>query len=123
MDTLKSVIKKKLTSMNLKKDVKLYVEQRKHFIEEMAFSPETATRIQVAASSNVPPYILRKILASDEDSDVLRTVLMNPRTPMNAIEKFMTKSISQQFNNDAEIIACLQQRIRSNIEKNLQENE
>jgi hypothetical protein len=118
MATLESTIKKKLKSTTSKENVKFYTEQRKQFIEEMASSPETVTRIQVAASSNVPAYILRKLLLSDEDVDVLRTVLMNPRTPMNAIEKFLTKSIAQQFNDDEEIVACLQSRICANMEKN-----
>jgi len=122
--SLASVIKKKTTSSKASdKGPKFYNQQKNLFIDEMSQSPEAVTRIQVAASEYVPASILRNMLKTEEDSDVLRTLLMNPRTPLKAIEKFADTEHAEQFEDDPEITAHLKARAGIKSEENDSEDE
>ncbi len=111
MSNLSSVIKKrKTTSSSSDKGPKFYIQQKKQFINEMSLSPEVVTRIQVAGSEFVPATILRSMLKIEEDSDVLRTLLLNPRTPMKAVEEFAQTDLAKQFDDDEEITIFLASR-------------
>jgi len=87
----------------------------------MSQSPEVVTRIQVAGSEFVPIAILRAMLLNEEDFDVIRTILLNPRTPLKAIEKFVTTDLAEQFEDDKEITSYLATRAGNSIDKDKNE--
>lgn len=105
--TLISARKKNLKSS-------LYYRQKHQFIDEMATSPETVTRIQVAASDVVPTSTLQSMLEKEQDLDVLRTLLLNNRTPLTAIKNFIGSILAEHFNNDSEVVDHLSTRFRNN---------
>lgn len=113
MSTLKDALKIQTTTKgnSSSKTPAYYARQKALFIEEMSKSPDETTRIEVACSEFVPAGALKSMLAIEIDADVLRTVLMNPRTPLKAINEFVNSPRADVFNDDEEITEYLKSRV------------
>jgi hypothetical protein len=118
--SLASAIGKKTAGNSSSHGPKYYNAQKKAFIEEMAMSPETVTRIQVAASDYVPSRTLATMLDNELDHDVLHTILLNSRTPLKAIERFAETARAANFNDDIEVAEFI--RSRSGVKDGASEN-
>ena len=115
--SLKDALKPKATAKSAgAKDPKYYARQKALFIEEMANSVNETTRIEVAGSEFVPAGTLKSMLASEIDIDVLRIVLMNPRTPLKAIIEFTGDDRAKEFDGDEEITKYLKSRVSADEE-------
>lgn len=88
-----------------------YAQLKKFFIDEMAHSVNATTRIEVAGSEFVPAGTLKSMLSSEIEADVLRVILMNPRTPLKAIIEFTSDDRADVFNDDEEITEHLKSRV------------
>ncbi|KKN25634.1 hypothetical protein LCGC14_0882620 [marine sediment metagenome] len=112
--TLKAALKTDTTAKGStsSKNPKWYNEQKRLFIQEMANSPNESTRVEVAGSEYVPAGTLKYMLENEQDTDVLRIVLLNPRTPLKAIGVFTDDDRATAFDNDEEVAAHL--KIRAN---------
>ena len=112
VSTLKEALKPKATAKSTgAKNPAYYARLKNLFIEEMANSVNETTRIEVAGSEFVPAGTLKSMLVSELDTDVLRIVLMNPRTPLKAIIEFTNSDHAKVFNDDEEIVEYLKSRV------------
>lgn len=117
MSALKEALKTSTSSKgsSSSKNPKFYNQQKGLFIQEMASSPNEATRVEVAGSEHVPAGTLKYMLESEADTDVLRIVLMNPRTPLKAISTFAAdEERSIVFDDDDEVTEYLKARMNAN---------
>lgn len=100
----------KLSAM-VKRSKKLnYNAQYRRFVEEMCTSPEAITRVQCAASDHIPKKFLRQMLRVEENLDVFRTLLLNPRLSVKDISDsiWARPHMFKHVENDQEIINCTQ---------------
>lgn len=117
MSALKDALKQSTTSKgsSSSKNPKFYNNEKGLFIQDMATSPDASTRVEVAGNSHVPAGTLKYMVENETDVDVLRTVLMNARTPLKAIGKFVDASpLVDQFEDDDELTEYLKSRISAN---------
>jgi len=109
-DALKTSQKKNKSS----KGPAFYNNAKSLFIDEMSKSADEITRINVARSANVPVGVLKKMLISEQDLDVIKTIIMNPRTPWKTITKFFKEdSRANAFDADEEVVEYLTTRVKS----------
>jgi len=115
--SLREALKPKATAKSAgTKTPAYYAHQKALFIEEMANSVNETTRIEVACSEFVPAGTLKSMLTSEIDSDVLRTILMNLRTPLKAITEFVNDKRAEVFADDEEIADYLKSRVSADEE-------
>jgi len=107
-DALKTPAQVKGSSL---KTPKFYNQQKMAFIKEMSVSPNESTRVEVAGSSYVPAGTLKSMLQDEQDIDVLRIILLNPRTPLKAITIFTDDARANVFDDDEEITTHLKARV------------
>ena len=109
--SLKEALKTPTSTKNSSsKTPKFYNQKKTDFINEMANSPFDETRTQVAGSENVPAGTLKSMIENEQDTDVLRVVLMNPRTPLKAIIEFTSDDRADVFDDDDTLLAHLKAR-------------
>jgi len=77
----------------------------------MATSTDEITRISVGSSEHVPAGTLKQMLTIETDPDVLKVLLMNPRTPLKAIMTFVDDARADIFEDDNEISNWLMIRV------------
>ncbi|MEA3339256.1 MAG: hypothetical protein U9R15_04760 [Chloroflexota bacterium] len=116
MSALKDALKTKAQSNSSSKGPKFYNNQKTMFIKSMATSPLTSTRVAVAGSEYVPATTLKDMLTQEQDIDVLRTLLMNPRTPLKALKDFTESAQAQLFEDDEEIETFLKNRVKGSAD-------
>jgi len=116
MSTLADALKSTATSSksNGSKNPTFYSREKNTFISDMATSPNETTRIEVAGNEHIPAGTLKQMLNSETDTDVLRVILMNPRTPLKAIQTFTSDARSDVFDDDEEITEHLKSRANAN---------
>ena len=116
MSSIKDALKSKATSGSTSlKNPKFYNQEKSLFIQDMATSPDEATRVEVAGNAHVPAGTLKYMIENERNIDVLQTILMNPRTPLKAISKFVSESdLASQFDDDIEVTDYLKNRINAN---------
>jgi len=111
---LKEALKSTKTSKNTSsKNPAYYSREKNLFINDMATNPDEIVRIAAAGNEHVPAGTLRSMLETETDVDVLRTILMNPRTPLKAIAVFTDDSRATAFDGDEEVTDFLKARISS----------
>ena len=106
-DALKSTTSKGSGST---KDPKFYNNEKKLFIHDLATNPDEVIRVAVAGNDHVPAGTLKSMLATEIDIDVLRVILMNPRTPLKAIAEFTNDERAAAFDADDEVTEYLKAR-------------
>lgn len=114
MSALKDVLKAAASSKKSSKSPTFYNREKKLFVDEMALHIDPVVRIAAGGSDHIPSNTLSRMLQSEEDSDVLHTILMNPRTPVKGIKEFIASTKAKMFEDDEEIVAFLQERIVPN---------
>lgn len=88
-----------------------YNARKAAFIIEMARHADEVIRIAVACSENVPSGTLKTMLELESDSDVQRTLLLNPRTPIKAIGDFNKSPYGSSFDDDEEVMTAIKARV------------
>lgn len=111
-DALKSTTSSKSNTSS--KDPAYYSREKNLFINEMATNPIDGVRIAAAGSDHIPAGTLKSMLETEIDTDVLRVVLMNPRTPLKAISKFTDDARAEAFDGDEEVTKYLKSRANAN---------
>jgi len=112
MSSLTTALKSSTASKGTSsKNATFYNQEKSKFIEEMSVSVNETTRIDVGRSDHVPAGTLKRMLAIETEVDVLKVILMNPRTPIKAIIDFAAGPRAGQFEDDEEVIAYLKNRI------------
>lgn len=115
--TLKEALKVTSTSKNSSgKTPQFYSQQKSSFISEMAIHVDEIVRVAVASSDYVPTSILRTMLSKEQDEDVLRAILLNPRTPIKALNTFVKDPRAAAFNDDEEIGQAFAARVSQDTE-------
>ncbi len=116
MSSLAEAMKSTTTSSksNGSKNPTFYSREKNTFISDMATSPNETTRIEVAGNDHIPAGTLKQMLSTETDTDVLRIILLNPRTPLKAIQTFTNDDRADVFNDDEEITEHLKSRANAN---------
>jgi len=112
MSSLKAALKTVTTSKgSSSKNAAFYNKEKNNFIAEMSVSVHEVTRIDVGRSEHVPAGTLKQMLVNETETDVLKVLLMNPRTPLKAIIDFAGDPRARQFDDDPEVIDYLKNRM------------
>ncbi len=77
----------------------------------LATNPDEVVRVAVAGNDHVPAGTLKSMLATEIDIDVLRVILMNPRTPLKSIIEFTNDERAAAFDDDEEVTEYLKSRV------------
>lgn len=117
MSALKDALKTSTSSKGSSsgRNPKYYNNQKSLFIQDMATSPDESTRVEVAGNEHVPAGTLKFMVENETSIDVLRVVLMNSRTPLKAIGKFIDENpLVSEFEDDDELTSYLASRANAN---------
>lgn len=101
-------------SNNSSKTPAFYNAQKNSFIQGMANHPDETIRVAVAGNPHVPVGTLKTMLEIEANEDVLRTLLLNPRTPLKAITIFTDDPRAKAFDNDEAVTEYLKLRADAN---------
>lgn len=112
MSTLKDALKTPSTKSTSSKNPTFYNREKNAFISDMATYPDEAVRIAVAGNEHVAASTLKQMLQTETDTDVLRVIIMNPRTPLKAIIQFTESPSAAAFEDDEEIETYLKGRVQ-----------
>lgn len=112
MSALKDALKSSPTTTgnSSSKNPAFYNRMKNQFIVDMATAEDASIRVTVAGNNHVPANTLKQMLETESDVQVLRAVLMNPRTPLKAITNCEQ---AEQFADDEQVIAHLKARVNS----------
>jgi len=117
MSALKDAVKPKATTKNSSdKNPAYYSRMKNEFIKAMSVHPDESVRIAVAGSEFVPAGTLKTMLKTESDTDVLRVLILNERTPIKSITEFAGTDSATVFEDDEEIISFLKNRISGDDE-------
>ena len=113
MSALKDALKSPVATSknNSSKGPTFYSRAKNQFIDNMANHVDPTVRIAAAGDDNIPAGALKSMLDSEQDVDVLRTILMNPRTPLKAISRFSESDRADDFADDTEVTEYLKSRV------------
>ena len=109
--SLATLIKKNGTSHKSSKSPQIYMNEFKQVIRDMVNSDDVNVRDAVCSHQYCPTKMLTERLMIEDDSTVIRTILLNKKTPFAAAIQFATDrpEIANEFETDAEILAKLRQ--------------
>lgn len=112
MSALKDALRPTTTSKsNTSKTPTFYSREKGLFITDMASNADPIVRIAAAGNDHIPAGTLKQRLENESDTDVLRTILMNPRTPLKAIAAFSKDDRAEDFADDEEVSEYLKTRV------------
>ena len=80
-----------------------YNRQSNAFIANMLRHENPVVRAAGVSQSTVPSTLLRISLKTEQDPQVLRAILMNPKITVKAIVEFTKDSRCDQFDEDTEL--------------------
>ena len=106
MSKLATLVKTKTKSTSTSdKNPQFYNAEKSIFIANMVSHEDSNVRLAAVSDEHCPSKILQARLKDEEDKDVIRAILMNPRLPKKSILTFATKdSRATMFDNDEDLI-------------------
>jgi len=105
MSTLKSVFSETKSKNNSSKNPTYYNGERAKFIQDMLNSSNVEVRKVAVANVHAPTKMLVERLKSEDDYDIIKTILMHPNFPKKQIRLFAaTDERAAQFDGDEELI-------------------
>jgi len=109
--TLANQIKKSVGSHKPTKSPQIYMQEFKQVIRDTVNHENVDVRNAVCGHQYCPTKMLTERLMVEDDIDVIRTILLNPKTPYTAALQFANErpELADQFSADAEVIAKLSQ--------------
>jgi len=115
MSSLKDALKTNTSKGNTSsKNPAYYTREKNEFVKDMASNFEPIVRIAAAGNEHIPVKVLTGMLDTETDVDVLRIILMNPRTPIKSINSFITNKpeLTILFDDDEEVTDYLKSRVK-----------
>lgn len=105
MSSLAECIKAKEHATNTSSKKPSYYNQMKSaFIKEMVDNEDESIRLAAASSPNCPATVLSGRLNIETETEVIKSLLMNPNLPQKAILKFTADTRAAQFDEDEDLI-------------------
>ena len=108
MSQLKDVLKPKKSTNKSSKNPAYYNAEKNRCIVEGATSKEPSVRRFFATNSHTPTKVLTAMLKTEQDKQILRTILINEKMPRKVVAEFISNKDDRRvdwFNDDAELIA------------------
>ena len=113
--SLKEALKPKTTQSTSLKNPAYYNQEKKLFISDMANNPLAVVRITAAGNDHIPATVLKQMLKTETDNDILKVILMNARTPIKAVTEFSDDDRSLFFDDDEEVTEYLKARMNTAV--------
>ena len=88
-----------------------YNKQNKYFIVDLLNNDDPVVRKAAVGSSYVPTKMLQNAFSEENDPDVIRAILMQPKLPITSMIAFAADEKCTQFENDEELCEHLKSRI------------
>ena len=88
-----------------------YNKQRQFFIVSMMNDDDPVVRKAAVECEFVPTKVLVNAFLEEDDSGVLRSILMQPKLPVTSLIAFASEEKCTQFENDEELCDHLRSRI------------
>lgn len=91
------------------KSPQIYMREFKQVILDLVNSDNDEVRNAVCGHVYCPTKMLTERLMIEENETIIKTILLNSKTPFSAIERFASEreEIANQFTTDSEVMAKL----------------
>ncbi len=95
--------RKNTSSHSSGKNPAYYSKQRQLFVDAMCNHTNPMVRAAAYSNQYVPTKMLSEAASNEEDSAVLKAIIMNDRLPQKALEDFAKSDTADQFEADADV--------------------